>query len=250
MEMKQIITYGKIAGIIIAALIFLTLLMDYIAFPLYVRHGRELELPDVTEQTFDEAKRLLDSKGFVVVKDDEKYDPHHQEGIVLQQNPLPFSTVKKGRRVYLVISAGERQAVVPDLTKSSEREAILKISAAQLSLGEKLYEYSSFFPLGVVFKQSQYSGTKVKKETKIDITISLGAEPNEIIVPDVVGTILERAEETIKKTGLAIGEITFSVNNDLLPNTVLFQSIASGNVANISDTVSLIISRIDTTINQ
>ncbi len=202
------------------------------------------------DNTFEKAKKTLESRGFIVIKKDEKYDPNHPPGIVISQNPFPFSMVKKGRRVYLIISAGERLTVVPDLTKSSEREASLKILASHLELGEKYYEYSSFFPEGVVFKQSIASGVKVNKGSKIDITISLGPEPNEIIVPDVKGYILEKAVEIIKKSGLTVGKISYSVENELLPNTVLGQSIASGTVVNSNDTINLIISKIDTTIKE
>ena len=111
-------------------------------------------------------------------------------------------------------------------------------------------QYHSFYPERAVFKQSQYPGTSVKKGTKIDLTISLGPEPNEIIVPDLIGSILEKAVESVKKIGLSIGEVSYSVNNELLPNTVLFQSMTGGNVATVNDTINLIISKIDTTINQ
>jgi len=250
MGRKKLIHSVKITGLIIGVLIVFALIMDNIVMPLYVRHGREMELPDVTELPFNEAAEILHSKGFEVIKENEKFDPNHPEGVVLMQIPAPFSTVKKGRRVYLTVSAGERLIVVPNLTQSSEREAVLKIASANLILGEKFYEYSSFYPEGVVFKQSLFSGTKVKRNSVIDITVSLGAEPNEIIVPDVTGAILDRAVETIKKTGLSIGEITYMINNELLPNTVLFQSISSGSVANVSDTLSLVVSKIDTTINR
>ena len=247
MNKEKIIKTVKILGIICVVIFIIFLLMDNIIMPLFVRHGMEFPIPDVSLKHFEEARQILRDKGLNPVQSEEQYNPNHRTGTVLLQNPLPNSMVKKGRTVYLTVSAGERLAIMPDLRRSSARDAELKIVNAQLVPGEKFYEYNSFYPEGVVFKQSHEPGTSIQKGTVIDITISQGEEPTEIIVPDVRSHILGEAIEILRKKGLIVGNVTSRLNNELVPNTVLGQSMAPDCVASVNDTINIIVSR-DSTI--
>ena len=82
-------------------------LVDQYVMTRYVKLGKEEELPNVLEMQIDEAKDLLYSRGFRVIIKDSLYDQRHAIGTVVEQNPYPNATVKKGRRVYLSISIGE-----------------------------------------------------------------------------------------------------------------------------------------------
>ncbi|HDQ45685.1 MAG TPA: PASTA domain-containing protein [bacterium] len=226
-------------------ILILTLLFDWVIMPLYTKRGAELELPDVTEKSFEEAGRLLTSKGFTVVKESKlKFDPVYPAGTVLSQNPLPFSHVKEGRRIYLTLSAGERAVEVPRLIGSSERDAEFRLKREGLTLGEVFYEYSTFFPSGVVSAQSVGEGDTLIEHTSVDITVSIGSIPGKFIVPDVMGKSLDTARKLIRQAGLRVGEITFEETGRFVPETVLNQGPApKADVARGSE-VDLVVSRL------
>jgi len=228
---------------IIAVVIFI-FLMDLIVMPLYTKHGKELELPDVTELKYEEAKNLLESKKFKVVKDREKYNELYPKGVVLSHSPPPFTKVKKGRRIYLIISAGEQKVSVPDLVGRSERDAIFLLEKSSLQAGEIFYEYNNYQPRGVVAEQSIPQGTLVKKDTLVNIIVSNGRRPDRFITPDVVGRSLIQAKKMIRSAGLNVGEITTETYNDLVSGTVIRQSIEEGAEVEQGTVINLVINKL------
>jgi len=91
--------------------------------PWYVRYGDEMELPDIVELSLDDARIRLENDGFQVVIADSVYDRNFPVGTVVEQMPLPFTTVKSGRYVYLKLSIGEKPIVMPNLFYKSPRDA-------------------------------------------------------------------------------------------------------------------------------
>jgi len=219
--------------------------------PLYIHHNNEVVLPDIVGKKYDDAESLLKSKDLRLIIEDKKPDDTYPPDVVLIQNPKGNSVVREGRRVYVTLSSLENPVIVPSLIGDSEREARIKISNSEMKIGFIEMGFSSFFAVGVVINQSPLSGTKVSKGDKVNITVSIGNFPDEIIVPDIEGKNLEIAENEIKKTGLKIGNIYTIVKNDLLPNTVLGmgyknEPISSGTPLKPGDSIDIIISKIDT----
>ena len=225
--------------------IFLALLMDWIVMPLYTHHGAEDELPDVTEMSFEEARGILQSKGFRIIIDGKKYDATYPESTVVFQNPAPFSRVKKGRRIYVTLSAGERMVRVPKVVGSSERDAAFILRQEGLLMGDMFYEYSNYYPKGVVCGQALPEGTEAVEQTAVDITLSIGRLPDRFIVPDVVGKSLDTARRLLLQAGLKVGSISYKVQRNLIPDTVISQSVEPGEEVNQGRSIDLVVSRLE-----
>ena len=52
----------------------LVVLFNWVIMPIYTLHWSEKELPDVTEMTYEEAKKTLAAKGFEMIFDGEKFN--------------------------------------------------------------------------------------------------------------------------------------------------------------------------------
>ncbi len=232
-------------GSTIIMLIFLVFLADWVIMPLYTHHGAEEELPDVTELSFEKAKTILNKKGFQIIRDKEQFDDTYPAGTVIAQNPAPFSRVKKGRRIYVTVSAGERSMQVPRVLGSSERDAIFAIRQAGLKIGDVFYKYNDYYPGGVVCNQSIPPDSTVVEKTVVDITVSLGRLPGRFLVPDVVGKSLKTAKKLLGKAGLKIGSVTYKVNNKLIPDTVIEQAIAPGQEVSQGQEIDLVVSQLE-----
>ncbi len=231
-------------GTTLLVLVIFVMLMDWIVMPIYTKHRKEMELPDVTELDFTDAKDQLESKGFKVVKDSEKYDELYPKGVVLSHSPPPFTKVKKGRRIYLIISAGEQKVSVPDLVGKSERDAVFLLEKNSLRPGEIFYEYNNYQPQGVVYDQSIDKGTMVKKDTLVNIVVSNGGRPDNFITPDVVGRSLPTAKKMIRSAGLKVGKITNDTYNDLVSGTVVRQSVEAGEEVEQGMVIDLVINKL------
>jgi len=243
----------KVLSLIFIIFILLVIFFDKIVMPLYIHHNKEVILPDVIEKKYGEAKSILESKGLKIIVEDKKPVDMIPPDIVLIQNPRPNSVVRKGRRVYIILSTIANPVIVPSLIGDSEREAEIKINNSKLEIGLIEMDFSSFFPEGVVINQSPLSGTKARKGELVNITVSIGKSPDEIIVPDIEGKNFEIAKDDIKKTGLKIGKVYYMVKNDLLPNTILGmgfnnEPISSGTPLKPGDTIDIVVSKIDTSI--
>lgn len=227
-------------------LFILAVLFDTIIMPLYTHHGAENELPDVTELSFNEAKTLLEKNGFKIIKEQEMWESTYPESTIIQQHPLPYSLVKKGRRIYVTVSAGERPVEVPDVTGISERDAFYKLRQSGLDPEEPpYYEYDNYRPKGVVCKQSLPAGSNVMENTKISITVSNGPLPSEFIVPDLVGRSLETAQKMLRQNGLILGIVEYRVKKDLIPNTVIDQSLKAGMHVEKGQAVNIVLSKLE-----
>ncbi len=221
------------------------LLFDKVIMPLYTKHGQEIIMPDVTGLPLEEAQKKLESKGFRPIIDKEVYSNQYPAGVVISQNPMPESVVKTGRRTYLTVSKGAKWVQVPRLIGGSERDAELKLRQKNLIPGEKSYEFSSFYPKGVVIAQSVPVGDSVTVGDTVNFVVSLGEIPENLKVPNLVGKSLKEARETLVKLGLRVGMVTYQVNNDLLPETVIQQSVPPDSVVDVGTPIDLVVSTIE-----
>jgi eukaryotic-like serine/threonine-protein kinase len=234
-----VVGWTATAGVLVVWL----LLMDWIVMPLYTHRGREQELPDITEHTFEDAARVLDEKGFKIIKDREKYDSNSPKGSVLFQNPPPYSRVKKGRRIYVTVSSGEMPAAVPNLVGSSERDAVFLLNRAGLIPGKVEYEFNDYYPPGAVCDQNEPAETEVRAKSMVDFTVSRGSIPSRFLVPGVVGKSLETAKKMIWEAGLQTGVIRYETRPDLVLGTVIDQDVPAGSEVGQGSPVGLVVSR-------
>jgi serine/threonine-protein kinase len=216
--------------------------MDQAVMPLYVKLGREVEMPDVLELSIDTARVQLQENGFRVMVSDSLYDSKHPVGTVIEQNPYPYALVKKGRRVYLTISIGEKLITMPNLFGVSPREAELLLNSHNLDLNAKSYIFSDIYHEGTVMGQSYPQGQPIKAGSRIDIIISLGKLNQERIVPNVLGKSLYEAREILKAMGLKIGRIEYEPKQDILPETIVGQSLKAGTPFHTEDIMDLTVS--------
>jgi beta-lactam-binding protein with PASTA domain len=238
---KQTWAYKPI--IILIVLVLFVLLMDKVIMPLVVSLGNERELPDVIEMSVDQATNILEKEGFNVIIKDSLYDANFQLGTVIEQNPYPYAIVKEGRRVYLTISIGEKPIIMPKLIGLSPRDAELTIKSYNLIMGSKSYTPSDIYLEGTVIGQSYPQGQQIKPSTRINITISLGKLKDEKTVPSLVGKSLYEAKENLKMNGLKIGELIYEERENILPETVLKQSLEAGKKVEPGDLIDLVLSK-------
>lgn len=233
------------SAFVFVGLIVLVITCDQVIMPLYVKHGEDLLLPQVVGKQFPEADSILKKQGFKTILDKEVYSSEYPKGTVTFQNPFPESIVKKGRRVYLTVSKGEKRVAVPKLIGGSERDAQLKLQRLGLKVGKKNYEFSTYFPKGVVTSQSVQQNDTLQVGQSVDFTISLGDIPEHFIVPNLIGKSLKEATYILLHSGLKVGVVSKEVNDDLLPDTVIRQSMPAGTEVEMGQAIDLIISEFD-----
>jgi len=230
-----------IAAVVCTTTLLLITLFDVVVMPWYTKHGEALAVPNTLAHRYESAREMLEAVGLVAVKAGEKNDPNLPFGYVVEQNPTPNRPVKKGRRVYLTISVGEREVQVPALLGLSENNAMQSLKSVGLRLGDIDYEYVNNELPDVVISQSVDARQVVKVNSVVDIVVSLGRPKENVTVPSVLAKTLIAAKRDLQKAGLALGDISYRESEEYLPNTVLDQSLKAGTVVPFGERVDLLV---------
>ncbi len=221
------------------------ILFEYIIMPMYTRHNTGQYLMDVQGKTLEEAIAMIEAEDFRAIVSDTMYTNKVAEGIVVDQYPKPNMKVKTGRTVRLKISTSEKLVFIPNLIGQSLRSAELVLQQAGLLIDTVYSEYNPEYPKGTIAWQYPKANDTMKKGFGIQVTVSKGLPPDFYQVPNVIGLSLNQAKEYLVKARLKVGKISYHEDQDLVPYTVLDQSISEGTVLDRAMNIDLVVSVLD-----
>ena len=232
---RQLFYFGAIAAAFYLLAVFLIM-------PLYTRHWQRKQVPDITFLSETAAEKVVRGASLLPIEGESKYDNSTPPGFVVFQNPLANAYVKKGRRVYFVISKGKQPVKMPNLIGVNMRDAHFVLMQAQLAIGKIDYEFDAYYPEEVIMSQSEEPDVEISAGSPIDVTVSLGEEPVDIFVPALVGRSVEDADMLIKKACLFKGRVTFSPKDSVASQKIIYQSLQAGIQAAKGDTINIVVS--------
>ncbi len=221
------------------------LLLDKVIMPKYIRHGDVHYMVNVIGKSLKYSQKILISEGYKSLISDTLYTAKFQPGTIVDQYPLPNTRVKQGRTVRLKVAQPEKMVPIPDLIGMSLRSAELALNQNGLAVDTVYKEYNSDVPSGNVTWQYPKGGDLLNRGMGIHMTISLGVPPNFFQVPNVFGLSKKKAERDLQKAGFKIGKIYYRQNEDLIPYTVLDQSIPAETVLEEPTAIDLTVSVLD-----
>lgn len=173
-------------------------LIDAVIMPSYTRHGVAVQVPNVENRTFEEAKQRVQNRNLTVRRQIGPYNPNVDRETVVDQNPPANSDVKPGRRVYLTVNAGEVPMVdVPELTGRSVRDAKNRVSSLGLEAGRiEPDSIPSPYP-NTITRQDPKPGDSLKRGGTVDLWYSTGLGTDTVQVPSVVGQAVQNARRLL-----------------------------------------------------
>ena len=235
---QYLLAFGAVSFVVV-------ILFEYIIMPMYTRHNTGQYLMDVQGKTLEEAISMIEAEDFRAIVSDTMYTNKVAEGIVVDQYPKPNMKVKTGRTVRLKISTSEKLVFIPNLIGQSLRSAELVLQQAGLLIDTVYSEYNPEYPKGTIAWQYPKANNTMKKGFGIQITLSKGLPPDFYQVPNVIGLSLNQAKEYLAKARLKVGKISYHEDQDLVPYTVLDQSISEGTVLDRPMNINLVVSVLD-----
>jgi serine/threonine-protein kinase len=148
--------------------------------------------------------------------------------------------------VFLVRSLDNSQHVtVPSVAGQTVSAATQTLQSKNLSVGSTSSQTSNTAK-GEVISTDPKAGTKVTKNSHVDLVVSAG-EPKLVPVPPVVGQQLNAADELLTNAGLSFK--TKYVTSNKAPGTVLTQDPAAGTSVRSTTVVQLTVSSSQSTIS-
>jgi|TARA_B100001105_G_scaffold29256_1_gene20526 serine/threonine-protein kinase len=240
--MNKIIQFLIAFGIVSLALI---LIFDRFIMPSYVRQDKTLIVTDITGKDLNRALIELETEGYKGVVYDTVYTADVNPQTVVDQYPVAGAKVKPGRTIRLKISRSEKLIIVPNLVGQSRRSVEISLQQIGLRIDTVYTEFNPDYPKGTVAWQFPKSGDHIKKGMGLQITVSQGLPPDFFQVPQLFGMSMQNAKALLTKARLKVGKISYKQNEDLVPYTVLDQSIAPGTVLDQTIQVDLVVSILD-----
>ena len=228
------------AGIFLLNCAIVAVLLNYVIMPKFTRQGQERILLDVQGLSWEEARHLLELEKFTPVRGKSIPKDDMEAFKVISQMPRPGTRVKLGRRVYLDISIPLENVEFPELRGKTLRSVEILLQNKSLKVDSVSYGFSEM-PREVIYWQSIEPGTSVRPGSGAHVKISLGL--NNWVVPNVINMSMEDAHKAINDAGLRIGTVSYRDRMDLLPNTVIYQSVPGTTTLSIPQPIDLVVSR-------
>jgi eukaryotic-like serine/threonine-protein kinase len=130
----------------------------------------EVDVPDVTGKSFDEASSQLEAAGLKATRKDQE-STDQDPGTVLSQNPKGGGQAPKGSAVQLTVAKEPAQIDVPDVTGEDQGDAIAKLSSGGFEIQRQEKDVDSPEGDGVVIEQDPAGGGKAKKGSTVTIVV-------------------------------------------------------------------------------
>lgn len=207
--------------------------------------GKEIEIPDVSGSSEEEAKQTLIDAGFKSsnISVEEKESDSVDAGVVIGTTPDSGTKASADAKITILVSKGAGKATVPGLTGMTQEEAENALSAAGLK-GSASEEYSDDVAEGQVIWQDTDAGEKVSKGTTISYGVSKGPKPEDkVTMPPVVGIYQSRAESLLRAAGLSVGKVTSEYSDKDAEGVVISASCNEGDKLNPGTVVNLVVSK-------
>lgn len=202
--------------IIGGALIFAAIAV-FIAVVVFVLDNRQVEVPDLSGLTIDEANDLVFESELVVNRSEYVASDTVAEGLIVSQDPLAGEMVDKKSIITVTVSMGKGKGYVPDITGMTAEGAAEKLK--EYGYIGAIRECDSVEPAGTVIKQDRKKGSEVEKGATIGYAISRG---NMTYIPDVCGMWVEDAVSEMNAAGLNVDYVEVESSKEY--GTVVKQS--------------------------
>ncbi|OKZ82909.1 MAG: hypothetical protein BHW06_09140 [Clostridium sp. 44_14] len=159
----------------------------------------QVPVPGIVGKTLEDAEQLLtDNKLHWQLK---PVEADEDPNVVTDQEPAEGEMVDEGARVTIYYSQGSGVAI-PDVSNKTEADAKTMIEAAKLKVGSVSEEYNNTVAKGNVISTDPVIGSSVDEGTSVNLVISLGAEGDQAVVPNLVGKKESVAQERLTAAGL------------------------------------------------
>jgi serine/threonine-protein kinase len=232
-------TAGKL--ILLAAALVATYVLFVAASMRVALRAREVQVPDLTNRTANEASAIASDLGLTLKVDDSRRpDLKIGAGRVLAQEPAPGSVARRQRSVKIWLSAGQRALTVPALIGETERTAQLRLAQDGLTLTGVSEIRSQRSASDVVVAQTPPAKSVAGH---VSLLVNRGERGASYVMPDLIGVNGDRAAEILRNRGFRVAVVGSNPYPGVAAGIVIRQSPQAGFQIGPGEPISLEVSR-------
>ena len=202
---------------------------------------REVQVPDLTNRTANEATAIAGDLGLTLRVDDlRRPDPKIAAGKVLAQEPPAGSVARRQRTMRVWLSAGPRSTTVPALIGETERTAQLRLAQDGLTLAAVSEIRSQDLPPDVIVAQTPPAKSA---SGQVALLVNRGERGTTYVMPDLIGVNGDRAAEILRSRGFRVAVVGSSPYPGVAAGVVIRQSPQAGFQIGPAEPIALEVSR-------
>jgi beta-lactam-binding protein with PASTA domain len=224
--------------IVIISPLLVGYLMVFYLFP-----AAEVEIPDVTRRSSQEAFSILRKEGLKPRISNRAFDADVSAGKVIEQQPKKGKKVKTGRIVNLTISTGQRRIPTPNLIGRPYSQVSSLLSDAGLRVGTTTEVETDKFQSGIIVEQRPSPEVEIDSGSHIDIFISRNPMFGLVNMPYLIGKDQATAEDALSKINLNVKKIEYQETDIVAPGIVMRQEPAWDEEVSVGSSVKLTVSK-------
>ena len=181
--------------------------LKYLDF--YTDHNDAILVPSFKGFHVLELDSLTESNLLRYAVIDSVFDSSIPKGIVVNQDPLENTYVKKNRKIYLTINSLQaRKVTFPDVFDLTLRQAVSKLEHYGFVIGNLEYKPDIATNKILAFKVNGIAidiGQELYYGTSVDLVVGQGLSAEKILIPNLIGYSRDEANRIVKSMSLNIG---------------------------------------------
>lgn len=225
------------AGVVCGILLF-----NWLVMPIVVRHGNEVEVPDLTGLDPKQGAARLTQVGLKLGEQRQAFDDKTPAGLIARQDPPPAFKVKKGREVHLVVSMGAEQMRVPDLVGESVDHARFVLTQRGMTIGDVRTIHDEQGEGQRVVASSPPPDSALAGRRAVDLLVNLGKAAEQYIMPDLRGMEAEPLAMELEDAGFAV-RLRYAISRGGAAGRVVSQTPSPGHPIQEGGTIELVTAR-------
>ena len=203
--------------------------------------AREVQVPDLTNRTANEASAIASDLGLAIrVDETRRPDPKIAVGRVIAQEPPAGSVARRQRTMRVWLSAGQRSTTVPQLVGETERAAQLRLAQDGLTLAAVSEIRSQDLPSDVVVAQTPAAKAA---SGQVALLVNRSDRGETYVMPDLIGVNGDHAAEILRDRGFRVAIVGSSPYPGVAAGVVIRQSPQAGFQIGPGEPISIEVSR-------
>ena len=234
-DKKKIIIISVIVAVLVILAAFLFMLKSGV-------FSSTKAAPDFTDMTLEQAEELAAEEGFSIKQGKDIYSTDIAAGRVCQQDPVAGTEVPKESTITINLSKGSKEGVVPNVVGMNKDEVEDYLAEYGYVLGSVKTETSTE-KAGKVLEQDPSAGTKLDKESAINIVVSDGKGKEKGTIPSVCGLSLKEAKSAIVNAGFVVGNINYDYSTVYGNGYVMWQQYSANTEMDKGSSIDIEVSK-------
>lgn len=192
-----------------------------------VRNAQNTSVPNLSGRTLADATNAAARRRLRVKVAGRKNHPTIGGGRVIEQDPLPGTSLKENRSLRVFLSLGPQKTTVPDVQGQALRSARLRLEGMGVPI-RRIIEAPSSAPEDTVLVQVPGAGVVENLGDGVLLVVARNGSSRDYVMPDLIGKSLSDIALAFESRGFVPPQVRYRSYPGLGRGTILSQSPLAG----------------------